>query len=681
MLVWRFFMNKLRKIFVSLFLVWTFVCNSLPVVQAQDFISTSDDVSNGSSVFVLRQSRKTNQSKVAFVRTKTKRTVVERKETRKKVKQQVVVVKKSKPQRVKATPPKKPAPVGVKPPKKNTPPTPPQIDTSDVFASGAETYLDRNELDKSIALFRKSLEFNPKNSNAKSGLSEALTAKADNMLDSALAPPDENATEEFSPESAAQLYLEATTLDKTNAAAFAGLGEAYESIEDKEGSTVNKDKAISAYEEAIRLSADLTEIFAPLGMLYFQKGEIAKAETYLDKALKTNANNAETQFFFGLVRYRKNENSEALAALKKSIQMNPNFAESHYYLGEVYDRLDKDKEAIAEYKEAVKINPKYVEAWFDLGVAHYNRGNYDESINAYKEVKKLKNDYTDAWLNLADVYRQKGDLSKNTPALSIPNYEAANSEYAVGATLAERDKDEKGVPKYSDAQKKDIFSKFAYCLGKVEKWDVAITQLNKVVAIQADEYDYTNLGWAYFNGAKQALNNKDQNKAMQNLRLAKEVLLKSTKINPKSIGGLFNLAVTYEGLGEFQAAVDALKVVNEQKSNWDIARFELGYAYNLVKDFSNASAQFKRATELNKDFVDAFYYWGVAEYTLGNKDSAKDILNKLKKFNSPKAKYLIESLDLTIKGKIINDGKRQVENKINQNNPLNKVPKIPKLPF
>jgi tetratricopeptide (TPR) repeat protein len=165
------------------------------------------------------------------------------------------------------------------------------------------------------------------------------------------------------------------------------------------------------------------------------------------------------------------------------------------------------------------------------------------------------------------------------------------------------------------------------------------------------------------------------------LKLAKDALIKATQLNAKSIGGLFNLGVTYEGLGEFQAAIDALKQVNEQKDSWDIARYELGFAYNLAKDYPNASAQFKRATELNKEFIDAFYQWGVAEFALGRKDSAKDILKKLKGFNSPKAKFLATSLDLTIQGKIVNEGRRQAENTINQNNPLNKVPKIPKLPF
>jgi tetratricopeptide (TPR) repeat protein len=662
-------MIKLRKIIVSLFLVWTFVCNSLPVVQAQDFISTSDDVSNGSSVFVMRQSRKANQAKVAFVRTKTKRTVVERKETRKKVKDQVVIIKKSKPVRPKAKPPKKPVLPGVKPPQKNVPPTPPQIDTSEAFAAGADTYLERNEIDKSVALYRKSLEFNPKNTSAKQGLSEALTAQADTMLDKALSP-DENATEEFSPQSAAQLYLQATELDDKNAAAYAGLGEAYDSIEDKEGSTENADKAISAYEKAVSLSAELTEVFAPLGMLYFQKGEIAKADNYLAKAVASNPNDSETQFFLGLVGYKKNDNDSALSALKNSIRIRPDFADAHYYLGEVYDRLGKDKEAIDAYNDAVKINPKYVEAWFDLGVANYNRGNYDEAIKAYKEVKKLKNDYTDAWLNLADVYRQLGDANKGTAA-ALPNYQAANSEYAAGVVFAERSKD------YSDIQKAEIFNKFAYCLGKTASWDIAIKQLNKAIAIKADDIDYTNLGWAYYNAATKALTEKNQPKTIEMLKLAKDALQKATTLNPKSVGGLFNLGVTHEGLGEFQAAVDALKQVNELKDSWDIARYELGYAYNLANDMSNASAQFKRATELNKDFVEAFYQWGLAENALGRKDSAKEILKKLKTFKSPKASLLAQTLDLTIKGAVLNKGKREVENKINEVNPLKKIPKLP----
>ncbi len=656
-------MNRLRRILVSLFLVWTFVCNGLPV-QAQDFISTSDDISNGSSVFVMRQSRTANQSKVAFVRTKTKRTVVERKETRKKVKQQAVVIKKAKakPKPVKVKPGKKAPPTNVIPPKKNEKPNVDQLDTSEAFTAGADTYVDRNQVDKAIPLYRKAIEFNPKNTDAQEGLSAALTARGDDILDKALAQ-DATAEVEYTPQSAAASYLEAIELDENNAEAYAGLGEVYDSIEDSEGSTENKDKAISAYNKALSISAGLTELFAPLGILFFQKGEIAKAETYLAKAVATNVNDWETQYFLGLVRYRQNANPEALAALRKSIQLNPKVAESHYYLGEVYDRLDKDAEAIVAYNKAIEINPNYVEAWFDLGVANYNRGRYDKAILAYSQVKKLKNDYTDAWLNLADVYRQQKE------------YEKANAEYVVGATLASRSKD------YSKEQKSDIYGKFGYCLGKTENWESAILQLKKAVDLDEDEIDYTNLGWAYYNAAGKALSEKDQNDTKKFLKQAKDALKKATKLNPKSVGGLLNLGLTHEGLGEFDDAVEALKQLNTVKENWDIARYELGFAYSLNKDFANASEQFKRATEINKDFVDAFYRWGVSENALGRKDSANTILKKLKTFNSPKAKNLATSLDLVLKGAVLKEGQRQVENKVNEINPLKKIPKLPKLPF
>jgi tetratricopeptide (TPR) repeat protein len=671
----RIFMIKLRKIIVSLVLVWTFVCNSLPL-QAQDFISTSDDISNGSSVFVLRQSRNASQSKVAFVRTRTKRTVVERKETRKKVRQQVVIIKKAKPKPVKAKPVKKtPPPPNVEPPKKNEKPNVEQLDTSEAFTTGADTYIERKQIEKAIPLYRKAIEFNPKNKDAQLGLSDALTMQADDILDKALAPQDETTGVEYTPQSAAALYLEAIELNENNAEAYAGLGEVYDSTEDSEGSNENKDKAISAYNKALSISADLTELFAPLGILFFQKGEIAKAETYLAKAVTTNVNDWETQFFLGLVRYKQNANTEALAALKKSVQLNPKVADVQYYLGEVYDRLDKDTEAIAAYNEAIKINPNYIEAWFDLGVANYNRGRYDKAIAAYTQVKKLKNDYTDAWLNLADVYRKLGDSNRQSADLAKENYTKANGEYVVGATLASRSKE------YSKEQKSDIYSKFGYCLGKTQNWDSAITQLKKAVDLDEDEIDYTNLGWAYYNAAGKALTEKDQDKTKKLLKQAKDALKKATKLNPKSIGGFLNLGLTNQGLGEFDDAIEALKQVNLLKENWDIARYELGFSYSLKKDFTNASEQFKLATDINKDFVDAYYQWGISENALGRKDSANVILKKLRTFKTTKANNLATSLELTIKGAVLNEGKRQVENKINENNPLNKIPKIPKLPF
>jgi tetratricopeptide (TPR) repeat protein len=657
-------MNSLKKVLsgiLAIYLIASILSNGIVVVaQSGDIVSTSDDISGSSGVFVFRQSRKSNQSKVAFRKVSAKRTVTKKTETRKKVKQQIQVARISKPQRVKPVPSKKPINPAIKPPNVNQKPNPSQIDMSIAFAAGAEEYLKRDEIEKAVPLFRKSIEFDPKNQNAKLGLSEALTLQADRFFESTSA------------ESAAFLYEEAIKNDANNSAAYAGLGEAYDSIgEDtsEEKGSEFKSKAIAAYEKAIQLNSALSELFAPLGILYVAKGEIAKADSTLSKAVAANPDDSEVQYFLGLVRYKQNKNSEAIESFKQSIRTEPNFANAHYYLGEVYDRLDRDKDAIDSYNEAVRLNPKFVEAWFDLGVSNYNRGKYEEAVTAYKSAIRLKGDYTEARTNLADVYRQ------------LKRFEDAIGEYRIAATLVERD------DTISAVDKADVFGKFGYCSAAAQKWDTAIENMEKALKYRQDDQVYSNLGWAYYNSASVDLKDRSATSASKKesakvkLQKGKQALQNAVSLNPSSVGGFLNLGVTLIGTGEFPAAIEALVKADELKKDWDIAKFELGFVYQLQKDWKNASTQFKRVTELNKNNFEAFYRWGIAENALGNKDKAKDILKELKKFNVPLAKAWSQELDLLIRGAVLKESRNIIESKVNEKNPLKKIPGLPKIPY
>ena len=90
-------------------------------------------------------------------------------------------------------------------------------------------------------------------------MSEALVVKGDETL------------ERTGAQNAAALYEESLKLNDKNAAAYASLAEIYDEQN-------QNDKALANYEKALALSPELTELYAPVGILYMQKGEIAKAE-------------------------------------------------------------------------------------------------------------------------------------------------------------------------------------------------------------------------------------------------------------------------------------------------------------------------------------------------------------------------------------------------------------------
>lgn len=601
--------NRWQRRAFTFVLTSAFLINGLSV-RAQDVV-TSEDFTGGSSAFVFKTSRKPAQKKVAFRATTTvSRTKNAKLESVKRIAKQSVTVAKINPKRAKS---KEVAPESVKLDsvefKRKTP-----QEASVIFAGVGEFYLNKDEVDKSVEWFRESVQLDAKNGNAKTGLSDALTRKGDELLTG----------EKY--ELAKFFYDEALKNNPKNAGAYAGLAAIYSGKDDA-------DNAIKNYETALVNDADLTELNAPLGVLYFQKGEIAKAETYLQKALATSPNNAETQFFVGLVRYKQNRDEEAIAAFKRSIELDPNNADVYYYLGEVLDRQNNDKEAIDAYQNAVRLNPKYTEAWFDLGVAYFNRDRYPEAIDAYKQAIKLKPTYGDAYANLGDVYRLSG------------KWDDAIGAYRMATNFIKDDA--------------ELYSKYGYVAarravtpGYQGFWKTAIENFEKAVSISPDYIDYTNLGWAYYNLAQAKMKERNEAEYKANLPKARDAFIKanSMKPAPKVAAAInLNLGMTLTDLGDYPGAITALKNATDQEKNWIPAINELGIAYRKNGDLENAVKQFKKVIDLDDKNAAAHYNLAESEYRRNNLKEAKKEYEKLKIMNRPD---LVVALELATNGGI-----------------------------
>lgn len=427
--------NNWRKRFSALFIIWTFLAGGLPA-GAQD-LSPTEDLSLGSSVFVFRGSGRATQKKIASrISPKTRRSKTERVAYTKKIRKQYETLAKVVKRREKIKPVSEEALAGIS---RKTP-----KEASLVFTGAGLFYYNKNENDKSIGFYREAVKLDQKNADAKLGLSDALARKG-----AELAEADQTAE-------AKVVYEEAIKFNDKNSVAYIGLAEVYDTLEENDETIAN---AVKNYEKALLLDKELTEIYAPLGILYFQQNKVAKADEYLSKALLTNKDDAATYYFLGLVRYNQARYAEAQAAFNQAIKLDASLAEAHYYMGETYDKLNRESEAVNEYKEATRLNPKYTEAWFDLGAAYYNQEKYAEAVDAYQKVTKLENTNGEAHANLGDAYRQLGRFGE------------AEGSYRLATVFVKNDA--------------ELFSKFGFVLGKQFKWNGAIDALNKAIAIKA----------------------------------------------------------------------------------------------------------------------------------------------------------------------------------------------------
>jgi tetratricopeptide (TPR) repeat protein len=228
----------------SLILVSAFLVNGLPV-RAQDVV-TSEDFTGGSSAFVFRTSRKPTQRKIALRTSATlTRSKTAKLESVRRISKQTTTVAKVNPKRTKS---KEVPPEAVKLDsvefKRKTP-----QEASVTFAGVGEYHLNRDEVDKAVEWFREATLLDEKNNNAKTGLSDALTRKGNDLLGS----------EKY--DMAKLFFEEALRHNQKNAGAHAGLAVIFSSKDEI-------DNAIASYERALTNDAELTELNAPLGVLY-----------------------------------------------------------------------------------------------------------------------------------------------------------------------------------------------------------------------------------------------------------------------------------------------------------------------------------------------------------------------------------------------------------------------------
>lgn len=567
---------------------------SVPV-NGQEVVSLTD-ITGGSSVFVFRSGSKAAPRKFVS-KARTDRSRPQRAETARKLNKQFIALSKVAPRRVRTA--------VVKPDDPRLPKvkTMPASEAAKLFAGVGEYFMDRDDFNQAIDYFREAVQLDRTYPVAKNGLSEALALKGNEELVRDARGP------------ARRFFEEALTYNPKNAPALFGLGEVF-SAEEKDS------EARAAYEKALESDKELTEIYVPLGILYYQAGEIAKADDLLSKALAISPNDAETQYFLGLIRSSQNRNPEALVAFNKAKNADQTYAEAFFQAGEMQIRLNKPSDAVADYTKATELKPVYFEAWLGLGAANYEANNWAEAVKAYKKATELRNTSAEAFENLADAYRQ------------IPDYVKAEASYKLAALFIER------APNFSKEQAADIYSKSAFMVAKQCelnptarcRWGDAITYLDKAAGYSQTGVDNTNLGWVYLNAAREDLSFRNDAVAKPKLEKAKAALLKAAGGGGKvSAGALMNLGRVLAAMNDYPGAIDAFNKAIQKEPDWAFAMNELGAVYRKQNNFKDAAVQFRRAA--NKEDKNAVIQFnlGEAELQSGNIGEAKKSYDRLKK--------------------------------------------------
>lgn len=127
----------------------------------------------------------------------------------------------------------------------------------------------------------------------------------------------------------------------------------------------------------------------------------AAAETTYREVLALQPDNAVAQHFLGVIHYQRGEIAAALPLLEQAAARRASEPEFHNNLGLALAAADRENDAVAQYRAALALKPDHVAAWNNLGLALQAQNEVHAAIDAFRHALALAPGFAHARWNLA----------------------------------------------------------------------------------------------------------------------------------------------------------------------------------------------------------------------------------------------------------------------------------------
>ncbi len=195
------------------------------------------------------------------------------------------------------------------------------------------------------------------------------------------------------------------------------------------------DRAISDYNEAIRLNPQDAVAFYSRGIAYHYKNSGERAFEDYKTAVQLNPELA-SQPTLQCVLYNSTttENPDkAIEECSKIITQSSDFALAYYIRGNAYrDKKETDR-AIADYDKFIELNPKHISAYINRGDVYFDKKDYDRAAADYNQVIELDATNELAKINLQRLQTEQAQVSKKEPVSSSSGQPNTPQTVNVGA--------------------------------------------------------------------------------------------------------------------------------------------------------------------------------------------------------------------------------------------------------
>lgn len=296
-------------------------------------------------------------------------------------------------------------------------------------------------------------------------------------------------------------------------------------------------EAILWHSRALEPQPKPVEIYAAIGALYAKQSNWQKAMAAYQQALKLDANYAEAHRSLAGIYAHLGQRYEEIAYRYRAVVLKPDWAtpSNQLTLGNALIQLDKIQEAIDCYQRAIKLRPDFHEAYYNLAVAESYQQNWQTAKAAFQQVLKLNPDHAESHYGLGKIAEQ----SEHFKAAAVHYWRAIqlNSSFAaayfsMGETLLKLRDWDRALPICYRATQLNpelswAYHNLGYALLKKQKWKAAFAALYKASKLNPD------FPWTYYHLGQILLHQKQWHKAVAAFLIALQIQTDLAAIYPR----------------------------------------------------------------------------------------------------------------------------------------------------
>jgi tetratricopeptide (TPR) repeat protein/membrane associated rhomboid family serine protease len=298
----------------------------------------------------------------------------------------------------------------------------------------------KGNLDRTIADYSQAIQFDPKSADFYSARGTAKAVKGD--LDGAIADCD-RATELNPKLTAAQSILEfakARKVARDRAIAASGNttppGEMVQPSRNPPAPLAfltpsavilaTPSKPIPTRTATPRVGSNDAQFYDDRGFRYYQQKNYEKAMSDYNEAIRLDPNYARAYNRRGLVYYHQKNYEKAISDFNEAIRLDPYYAHPYNNRGLAYYEQKNYEKAITDFSEAIRLDPYYAHPYNNRGLAYYEQKKFEKAISDYNEAIRLDPKYAVAYRNRGDAFWIFGENDK------------ANADFVTAAQVESR---------------------------------------------------------------------------------------------------------------------------------------------------------------------------------------------------------------------------------------------------